>query len=279
MARFIVPSGGTGETQPGIPVESVSASPPAKAPSAPPKKSAPAPVKDEPEEVDVEEVEERPRRKKRDEDESDGEDERPRRKKRDDTDDADDDDRPRRKRRNDDDDDEDDDDDDRPRRRKKKKSRASGGSKSPMVFVIAGVCAVLLLCCVGGGVAVWLGGRTGNQGGTTVVFGPDNTFRSSGALRIWDPTKDRRHYRLYTVQMEAGKTYEIDMSSKDLDSYLVLLDENNQVLIEHDDVDLGRGNLNARIVFTAPRAGLFRIEASTFSDHETGNYSLVVRRR
>jgi hypothetical protein len=275
MARFIVPSMGSKETQPGIPLEAISGPPPAKMPTAAPptlakRKPAPPPANpDEPEEMEVEEVEDRPTRKRHKDAEAD---DRPRSKRRDDPDDEEEDDPPRRKRRDDENEDE-----DRPRRRRvKRRQQSSGGSKTPMILALVGAGVVLLLCCGGVGVFALIGNRNVDGGGVNVVFGPDGTFRSDGALRIWDPTKDRRHFRLYNMPVEAGKTYEINMTSRNLDAYLVLLDENNLVVAEDDD---SGGNLNARIIYTSQRAATFRIEASTFDDHETGSFTLVVRRR
>jgi predicted Zn finger-like uncharacterized protein len=259
MTRFIVPSAGASETQPGIPVEAVASKAPAKAPTdvAPKPRSRPAPVPAPTEPEEFEEPEE--------------EEERPRKKRRADPDDEDDSDRPRRSRRADPDDE---DDDDRPRRRRKK-SRSSSGDSS-MLYIVLGIGALLFFVCAGGGGLIYVISNRNQGGDTPIVLAADGTFRTTSTLRVWDPMKDGKHFRTFTVPMEAGRTYEIDMVSPNLDAYLVLTEDNGRVVAEDDD---GGGALNARLIFTPQRNGNFRIEASTFDDFETGNFTLAVRRR
>ncbi|HYT89064.1 MAG TPA: PPC domain-containing protein [Gemmataceae bacterium] len=60
--------------------------------------------------------------------------------------------------------------------------------------------------------------------------------------------------------MLAGKTYVIDMSSPQFDTYLRLEDDKGKVVAENDDIS--PTNLNSRIVFTAPKDGAYRIVAT-----------------
>jgi predicted Zn finger-like uncharacterized protein len=260
MTRFIVPSAGTSETQPGIPVEAVASTASTKASVEAPKprsKPAPVPAPTEPEEFEEPEEEE----------------ERPRKKRRADPEEEEDSNRPRKKRRADPDED-DEDDDDRPRRRRKK-SRSSGSNMN-LIYILAGVGVLLLVVCGGVGGLFYALSNRGQGGNTAIVLGADGTFRTTSALRIWDPAKDGKHFRTFTLNMEAGRTYEIDMQSRDLDSYLVVLDDTGRVVMEDDD---SGGALNARVIITPQRAGIFRIEASTFDDLETGSFTLAIRRR
>src|SRR5262249_2699705 len=81
---------------------------------------------------------------------------------------------------------------------------------------------------------------------------------------------------LYQVQLQAGKTYVIDMVSPDpnaLDPYLVLRDAAGKKLAEDDDSGDGR---NARITFRAAQGGTFRIQASS-SNAGRGAFTLTVR--
>jgi predicted Zn finger-like uncharacterized protein len=79
----------------------------------------------------------------------------------------------------------------------------------------------------------------------------------------------------YTVQLDAGKTYTIDMMAVNppgFDSYLRL--EHNGVTVAQDD-DGGDG-LNARIVFQPMQAGQYVVVATTFQP-QMGSYRLTVR--
>jgi serine/threonine protein kinase len=83
---------------------------------------------------------------------------------------------------------------------------------------------------------------------------------------------------IYQVALEAGKTYVIDMISpnqKALDPYLVLLDAAGRKLAEDDD---GGGELNARIVFHAEKAGTYRIQATSFNAG-TGTFTLTIQEK
>jgi hypothetical protein len=82
--------------------------------------------------------------------------------------------------------------------------------------------------------------------------------------------------KIYTIKLTGGKTYQIDMVSKDVDSFLRLEDANGKELARDDD---GGGFPNARIVFTSPEAATYRIIATTFSGRfsgEAGAFTLTV---
>ncbi len=86
---------------------------------------------------------------------------------------------------------------------------------------------------------------------------------------------DKFHYKVFTVQLEQGKIYRIDHrgtgGDPQFDPYLFLEDANG-VTIEQDD-DSG-GGLNARIVYKAPKTGLYRVVATTFVPGQTGKFTL-----
>ena len=77
----------------------------------------------------------------------------------------------------------------------------------------------------------------------------------------------------YAVKLAKGKTYVIDMVSKDFDAYLRLLDKNGKQLDEDDD---GGGDTNARIIYTTTESANFEIVATTF-DGQLGKFNLQVR--
>src|SRR4051794_34042586 len=64
--------------------------------------------------------------------------------------------------------------------------------------------------------------------------------------------------KTHDIDLEAGKIYRIDMTSKDLDSYLRLEDPDEKIVAEDDD---GGDNLNARIVYKAKRTATYKIIA------------------
>jgi hypothetical protein len=82
--------------------------------------------------------------------------------------------------------------------------------------------------------------------------------------------------KVFTIDMKAGKTYQIDLvrANDGFDPYLRLEDAAGNNLAQNDD---GAGNLNSRIMFTCTAAGEYRIVATALFG--TGNFTLQVSER
>ncbi|WP_052050114.1 trypsin-like peptidase domain-containing protein [Leptolyngbya sp. KIOST-1] len=83
---------------------------------------------------------------------------------------------------------------------------------------------------------------------------------------------DGSFYNPYRFEGRAGQTVTIDMSSQEVDSYLILLAPDRDDFSIQDD-DSG-GNLNARISVQLPYTGSYLILANTVSQGESGRYQL-----
>ncbi|MBE9110184.1 trypsin-like peptidase domain-containing protein [Nodosilinea sp. LEGE 07298] len=83
---------------------------------------------------------------------------------------------------------------------------------------------------------------------------------------------DGSFYNPYRFEGQAGQTVTIDMSSQDVDSYLILLAPDREDFSIQDD-DSG-GSLNARISTQLPYTGSYLILANTVSQGEAGGYQL-----
>jgi serine protease Do len=81
---------------------------------------------------------------------------------------------------------------------------------------------------------------------------------------------------VYTIQLIGGNTYQIDMQSTALDSYLRLEDSTQFQLASDDD---SGGDRNARIVFSCLYTGTYRIIATTYLAGATGNFTLKVLKK
>jgi predicted Zn finger-like uncharacterized protein len=117
----------------------------------------------------------------------------------------------------------------------------------------------------------------GPAGSLSVIFGPDYSYRNDNVLTIFDPINpvQQGRQKVYMVRFEQGQTYQIDMVSNQMDSFLFIIDDTNAVVASDDD---SGGNLNALIQFTPFKSGVYKIEATTFGPNMVGNYSLTVRR-
>lgn len=106
----------------------------------------------------------------------------------------------------------------------------------------------------------------------------DGAVSVNTSLGAKDPLyKEKRPHKLYAVNLEEGKTYQIDMISKDqqsLDPYLFLLNPEGKEVASDDD---GGGELQSRIVYKATKAGRYRIVCTHFGDVGTGDFTLSVK--
>lgn len=97
----------------------------------------------------------------------------------------------------------------------------------------------------------------------------------TGKLDKDDPLHKNKKHKLFTFNMEAGKTYQIDMKSGAFDSYLYLESPEGDVLAQDDD---SGGFPDARIVHKAAKAGRYRIICTHFGGGgNLGEFSLSIR--
>ena len=81
--------------------------------------------------------------------------------------------------------------------------------------------------------------------------------------------------KVYGVKLAKGKSYQIDMMSKDVDSFLRLENSAGKELAKDDDSGDGR---NARIQFACNEDGEYRIIATTFFGG-LGSFTLTVKEK
>ncbi|NEQ40526.1 MAG: tetratricopeptide repeat protein [Okeania sp. SIO3I5] len=96
-----------------------------------------------------------------------------------------------------------------------------------------------------------------------------NLDRESNVLSV-----DNSYYDLYAFEGKAGQKISIDMSSNQIDSYLILLNSNDQELAQDDD---SGGEKNARIIITLPEDGTYKLLANSYEAGESGEYELKVQ--
>lgn len=95
-----------------------------------------------------------------------------------------------------------------------------------------------------------------------------NLDRESNVLPV-----DNSYYDLYAFEGKAGQKISIDMSSNQIDSYLILLNSNDQELAQDDD---SGGEKNARIIITLPEDGTYKLLANSYEAGESGEYQLKI---
>lgn len=97
---------------------------------------------------------------------------------------------------------------------------------------------------------------------------------------LFDTQRRNCRSRRYQIDMVQGRTYTIDQMSGTIDSFLRLEDPTGAQVAINDDGGgiMGGGdmNLNARIIYVAPRTGTYIIIATSF-DAQLGPFTLSVR--
>lgn len=87
--------------------------------------------------------------------------------------------------------------------------------------------------------------------------------------------EDRSFLDGYTVDLAADQTVVVDMTSTEVDAYLMLHDPWGRMVLENDDWH--HETTDARLVYHSPIGGRYSILANTFAADETGSYQLSVR--
>jgi len=82
---------------------------------------------------------------------------------------------------------------------------------------------------------------------------------------------DNSFFDLYAFEGRAGQRVQIDMTSREIDSYLILIDPNGNEVTQDDD---GGGGSNSRIVATLPADGTYLLMANSYEAGQAGGYSL-----
>jgi hypothetical protein len=97
----------------------------------------------------------------------------------------------------------------------------------------------------------------------------------TGELSLSDPKlSDGSTYQAWTFVGTAGERIEVDVSSSDFDAYAIIQDTNGTRLASDDD---SGGGTNARVIFTLPYSGAYRLVANTYRVGGYGSYTLTVR--
>ncbi len=90
-----------------------------------------------------------------------------------------------------------------------------------------------------------------------------------------DAVQTHSFCKIYPIKLAEGKSYQVDMVSKEIDSFLRLEDKAGKELAKDDD---GGGARNARIQFECTESGDYYLIATT-AFGGVGNYTLIVEEK
>ncbi|MGD1861077.1 MAG: trypsin-like peptidase domain-containing protein [Leptolyngbyaceae cyanobacterium] len=125
---------------------------------------------------------------------------------------------------------------------------------------------------VNNGTALTTASITGNRGGREPAAIALDDIISGRLDSDSDVLPDGSFFDAYVFEGRQGQRVAVEMLSRDLDSYLIVLSENNDSLYLEDDDSAG--DLNARVITTLPADGEYIIIANSFSRGEQGRYDL-----
>ncbi|MEM9769830.1 MAG: trypsin-like peptidase domain-containing protein, partial [Cyanobacteria bacterium P01_D01_bin.71] len=125
---------------------------------------------------------------------------------------------------------------------------------------------------VNNGTALTTASAAGNRGGREPAAIALNDIISGRLDTESDVLPDGSFFDAYVFEGRRGQRVAVEMLSRDLDSYLIVLSENNDSLYLEDDDSAG--DLNARVITTLPADGEYIIIANSFSRGEQGQYDL-----
>ena len=122
------------------------------------------------------------------------------------------------------------------------------------------------------------GGGIGQQvlvksaGGKIIFETKDKLASDTPRDRVFEGS----HCKTFPLEVKAGTTYTIDLSSRAFDAFL-RLENSKQKKLADDDDGASKNSTDARIVYQAERNETLTIVATTFGPDQTGQFKLTVR--
>ncbi|MSQ94278.1 MAG: hypothetical protein EXR98_06945 [Gemmataceae bacterium] len=104
----------------------------------------------------------------------------------------------------------------------------------------------------------------------------DGKANYEGAIEeaVEERYRGKKSFQVFTINMQEGRIYQIDHTSKVFYAYLYLEDSDGEVL---DKKNSGGRGLIAHIVFRAARTGIYRLIATSQDGYKSGEFTLSVR--
>jgi predicted Zn-dependent protease len=101
-------------------------------------------------------------------------------------------------------------------------------------------------------------------------------LQQRGRLESGDQTldSDGSYYDSYPLNGSAGQQLRIELTSTDFDTYLVLLDPDNQIIGQNDD--RSQSDTNSVLSVRLERSGEYKVIANSYDNRGRGSYSLTV---
>jgi S1-C subfamily serine protease len=127
-----------------------------------------------------------------------------------------------------------------------------------------------------------LAGQGGGQGsglgsglGSGAAAQGRRILQEQGSLSASSPVlSDNSPYARYAFSGRAGQSVRITLESADFDTYVLLVDDSENVVAGNDDV--APGNTNSELVLTLPQTGTYYVIVNAYDSSGRGRYRLTV---
>lgn len=101
-------------------------------------------------------------------------------------------------------------------------------------------------------------------------------LQQQGSLGPGSPVlSDKSYYQEFTFTGQANQVVQIDLTSTEFDTYLLVVDSEHNLVGENDDI--APGNSNSQLVVTLPADGTYTVVVNAFDSTGQGAFSLTVR--
>lgn len=113
---------------------------------------------------------------------------------------------------------------------------------------------------------------------TPVPAEPIFVLEEEGSLSDGDMmlSEDGSLYDIYSFEGQSGNIVNITVESSEFDTYLVLIDDNQDIIGENDDI--AQNNTNSALSeIILPRDGLYRVVVNGYDKADRGNYRITIR--
>lgn len=87
-------------------------------------------------------------------------------------------------------------------------------------------------------------------------------------------SSDNSLYELHSLEATQGESWTISLESDDFDTYLAIMDSENNILAQNDDIE--ENSTNSRLIITLPADGMYYIIVNSYDPLGRGSYRLVV---
>jgi hypothetical protein len=112
---------------------------------------------------------------------------------------------------------------------------------------------------------------------TPIPTEPILVLEEEGSLSDGDATlpEDGSLYDIYSFEAKSGQIATISVGSEDFDTYLVLVNSQQEIIAKNDDI--AENNTNSELRVVLPNDDTYRVVVNGYDKSDRGNYKITIR--